>query len=232
MARTVVGVAAQSVTMTMRQPVTRRSSSLVLWARHGQNVANLTGTFSHRVFDGDLTGLGRRQARELADSLASRDDDPIGQLVCSPLRRARQTAQIVSDRLRLPVTAELDGLRELNVGVLDGRSDNRAWATYNHVLATWKAGDTQARFPGGEDRDQLCARLWQALAAVARGSEGATSLVVAHGASLRAAISGLTSQPDPGADMPTGAVAALRVDPNLSPPASVQLLLWPGSGSG
>jgi hypothetical protein len=27
----------------------------LLWARHGENVANLTGTLSYRVFDGDLT---------------------------------------------------------------------------------------------------------------------------------------------------------------------------------
>jgi broad specificity phosphatase PhoE len=204
----------------------------VLWARHGQNVANLTATFSHRVFDGDLTDLGRRQAQELAESLAAREHDPVGQLVCSPLRRARQTAEIIGARLRLPVAAELDDLRELNVGVLDGRSDDQAWDIYREVLAAWKAGETRARFPAGEDCDELCARLGRALAAVARGSGGVTSLVVAHGASLRAAIPGLTGQPDPGADIPTGAVAALRVAPVPGQLAPVQLLSWPGAGPG
>ena len=92
----------------------------VLWARHGQNVANLTGTFSHRIFDGDLTGFGRRQARELGDRLAAYPHNPVGQLVCSPLRRARQTAEIVGLRLGLSVAMELDDLRELDVGALDG----------------------------------------------------------------------------------------------------------------
>jgi broad specificity phosphatase PhoE len=43
----------------------------ILWARHGENVANLTKTFSYRVFDGDLTERGKRQAAELAERLAA-----------------------------------------------------------------------------------------------------------------------------------------------------------------
>jgi probable phosphoglycerate mutase len=204
----------------------------VLWARHGQNVANLTETFSHRVFDGDLTDAGRRQAHELADRLAAGDGEPVAYLVCSPLRRARQTADIVGRRLALPVAMELDDLRELNVGELDGRSDPRAWDTYTRVLAAWRAGETRARFPGGEDRDELCARLRRALTAVARGAGEARSLVVAHGANLRAALPGLASEPDPGTDLPTGAVAALQVDPASQPHPLVRLLSWPGPTPG
>jgi broad specificity phosphatase PhoE len=80
----------------------------VLWARHGENVANLTKTLSYRIFDGDLTDIGRRQARDLAERLAVGGGDPIGLLACSPLRRARQTADIVGRRLGLPVAMELD----------------------------------------------------------------------------------------------------------------------------
>jgi len=35
--------------------------TVVHWARHGENVANLSRTFSYRVFDGDLTGRGIAQ---------------------------------------------------------------------------------------------------------------------------------------------------------------------------
>lgn len=52
----------------------------VLWARHGQNVANLTRTLSYRVFDGDLTQTGREQARALAGRLAADGGEPIGYL--------------------------------------------------------------------------------------------------------------------------------------------------------
>jgi broad specificity phosphatase PhoE len=210
-----------------------RSNALVadvLWARHGQNLANLTHTFSHRVFDGDLTDLGRRQAQDLAERLAASGGDPVGQLVCSPLRRARQTADILGSRLGLPVAMELDDLREVNVGDLDGRSDDRAWEIYAAVLAAWRAGDTRARFPRGENCDELCARLRKALTAVARGAVGeGRSLLVAHGASLRAALPGLTGEPDPGVDLPTGGVAALRVGLSGFP---VELVSWARAASG
>lgn len=219
-----------------------RVAADVLWARHGENVANLTRTLSYRVFDGDLTDVGRRQARELGERLAARAADPVRLLACSPLRRARQTADIVGQRLGLPVAMELDDLREVNVGELDGRSDARAWEIYTAVLAAWRAGHTQARFPGGENRDELCARLLGALTVVARSAAARPSpvladstaaecsLVVAHGANLRAALPCVAGEPDPGTDLPTGGVAALHVDPGGFP--VVQLVSWPGAAPG
>lgn len=200
--------------------------AVIWWARHGENVANLTGTFSHRIFDGDLTGTGRQQAGALAGRLAAMSGVPVGALVCSPLRRARQTAQIIGSRLGLPIACELEDLRELDVGALDGRSDPAAWDTYAAVLAAWRQGETQARFPGGENRDELCARLRRALVTAARASPAAATLIVAHGASLRAALPGLTGGPDPGTDMPTGTIASLHVDIRGPAPA-IGLLGWP-----
>ena len=219
-----------------------RVAADVLWARHGENVANLTKTLSYRVFDGDLTDVGRRQARELGERLAARAADPVRLLACSPLRRARQTADIVGQRLGLPVAMELDDLREVNVGELDGRSDAQAWEIYTAVLAAWRAGDTQARFPGGENRDELCARLLRALTVVARGAAARPSpvladsaaaersLIVAHGANLRAALPCLAGEPDPGTDLPTGGVAALHVRPSGLP--VLRLVSWPGAALG
>jgi len=199
----------------------------ILWARHGENVANLSRTFSYRVFDGELTSRGRRQARELADQLTGDGGRPVRYLACSPLRRARQTADIVGARLGLPVAAELDGLRELNVGTLDGRSDAEAWDIYDEVLAAWKAGQGRASFPGGEDCAEVCERLWRALVAVGRSCPNGRALIVGHGASLRAALPSLAGEPDPGADLRVGAVAVLQVDPASQPPTGVKLLSWP-----
>ena len=196
---------------------------VVLWARHGENVANLSATLSHRVYDGDLTEAGREQAERLAEVLGTR----VTRLACSPLRRAGQTAAILAARLGLPPAAVLDDLRELNVGALDGRSDAEAWRTYRGVLAAWRSGRPEARFPGGEDHGELIARLWRALAAVTADPAGGRPLIVAHGASLRAALPRLTGGPEPGTDLPTGAIAALDVDPGGTPPGSVRLLSWP-----
>jgi broad specificity phosphatase PhoE len=118
----------------------------------------------------------------------------------------------------------------VNVGELDGRSDAEAWEIYAAVLAAWRAGDTLARFPGGENRDELCARLLRALTVVARSATAERSLVVAHGANLRAALPCLAGEPDPGTDLANGGVAALRVRPSGLP--EVRLVSWPGAAPG
>jgi len=202
--------------------------TVVDWARHGQNVANLSRTFSYRVFDGDLTELGRLQASCLAETLCA-GAGGYGLLVCSPLRRARQTADIVSARLRLPVSAELDDLREVNVGELDGRRDDAAWQEYEATLAAWRSGNLARRFGGGESGAELVARTGRALGAVAVRAGAADAVVIAHGASIRAALPALTGQPDPGCDLATGGIARLVVTPGQSAAAGVALTSWTAS---
>jgi broad specificity phosphatase PhoE len=200
--------------------------TMVQWARHGENAANLSSTFSYRIFDGDLTDRGIKQAEQLAAALRV-GGHRFGLLACSPLRRARHTAQIVSVRLGLPVWAELEDLREVNVGDLDGRCDDRAWRAYDDVLSEWRSGQLGRRFPGGESGHELAARTGRALRVVAERAGTDDAIVVAHGASIRAAIPALTGQPDPGSDIPTGAVAALSVALGPGPATSIALAAWP-----
>ena len=201
--------------------------TVVHWARHGENVANLSRTFSYRVFDGDLTDRGIAQAGQLAGALRAAGHR-YGLLVCSPLRRARQTAEIVSARLQLPVAAELEDLREVNVGDLDGRHDDRAWqAPTRASLARWRvAGDLGQRFPGGESGSELTARIGRALGVIARWAEPEDAIVVAHGASIRSALPALTGQPDPGADLATGGLARLVVTPGSGSAIDVAPAAW------
>lgn len=192
----------------------------VFWVRHGENVANLSRTFSHRVFDGDLTDHGRDQALALARSLAD-SGARFTEMWASPLRRARQTAEVLGHQLGLGLVGILDELREVNVGELDGRNDASAWATYGEVLGDWRHGNLDRRFPGGEDGHELAARVSSALHRLASASAGPI-LVVAHGANIRAAIPTLTGTPDPGVDMGTATAAQIEVHP-----ASIYLELWP-----
>jgi broad specificity phosphatase PhoE len=199
--------------------------TVVHWARHGENIANLSGTFSYRVFDGDLTDRGIAQAQRLAERLHAATDR-YGLLVCSPLRRARQTAQIVSAGLGLPVAAELDDLREVNVGELDGRADDCAWRVYEAALAAWRSGQLSHRFPGGESGDELAARTRRALRGIAASAGDTDAVVIAHGASIRAAVPALTGQPDPGRDLATGDVARLSVTQGQGLAVHIALTTW------
>jgi len=201
-------------------------SVLVLWARHGQNQANLTRQFSHRRLDLDLTARGREQAEHLAARLTARLSEAGGSpmLFSSPLRRAVQTAEITAARLGAAVEV-IDGLREVNVGDLDGRADSEAWRIYESVLEDWRQGHHERSFPGGEDWYQLCARLRRALRGIATAARGGVAVVVAHGANLRAALPGLADVPEPGGDLETGQFADLQVTATATA-AQVDLLAW------
>ncbi len=200
--------------------------TVVHWARHGENAANVSRRFSYRIFDGDLTDRGSRQAELLAASLSAAGHD-YGLLVCSPLRRAQQTARVVSARLGLPIGAELEDLREVNVGDLDGRNDDAAWQIYDAVLGRWRSGELDHRFPCGESGHELAERTGRALTLIAEQAGTSHAIVVAHGASIRASITALTGRPDPGADLRAGAVATLSVALAPTGAARIALAAWP-----
>jgi broad specificity phosphatase PhoE len=191
----------------------------ILWTRHGENHANLSHTLSHRVVDRELTDRGRDQAVALADSLAGIDLHP--EVFTSPLRRARETARVVAERWAL-TPVEVEEFRELDVGELDGRSDATAWQTYDGVLAAWRGGRSDVRFPGGESRDELADRLRRGLERVVAGPGRGARLVVAHGAGLRAALPPLADAADPGHDLPLGRYATFD-----AAGGRLRLVAWP-----
>ena len=89
------------------------------FVRHGESEANLLNEFSNRGSKHGLTDKGRQQAHTLAQSLQTA---PVAAIFSSPLLRARQTAEILSQTLGVPYRVT-DALREFDCGVLEGKSD-------------------------------------------------------------------------------------------------------------
>lgn len=138
--------------------------------RHGQTDWNAQ-TLSQGNVDIPLNETGLAQARAAADLLRNRG---IATVVCSPLSRARVTAEIVGEALGLPVQVE-PGLREAAFGEYEGKPMT-AW------FDEWVEGGATPR--GGEPFPELRAR---ATGAINRALElTAPVLVVAHGALFRA----------------------------------------------
>jgi broad specificity phosphatase PhoE len=187
------------------------------YVRHGHNPANQLRQLSHKVIDYPLTELGITQATTLARQLA--DQRAPAPIYSSPLRRAAQTAEIIAARTGADMTI-LEELRELNVGSLDGRSDEDAWATYHQVLADWHAGNHDSAFPGGEDYRQMTTRLATAMGAALRHPPGSRVLIVGHGGIIRAAI------PMPATDLPNCGIAELALHPAPAG-ATGTLTHWP-----
>lgn len=166
------------------------------YIRHGHNPANQARQLSHRVVDYPLSDLGVAQATGLGERLA-REQDIAPVIYASPLRRAAQTAEIIA-RCTGGDVEVIEDLRELNVGDIDGRRDDEAWAMHDQILAQWRAGHHDTAFPGGEDYHGVAARLTRALEHALRHPSGSRVLVVAHIGIIRAGLPAIC----PGAQMP------------------------------
>ncbi len=103
------------------------------FVRHGESVANVINEISNRGYRHGLTEKGVAQAQALAVRLAC---EQIGRIYSSPLLRAEQTAQILSDALGIPFEIT-DALREWDCGIAEGRSDPEAWALHRWVREEW-----------------------------------------------------------------------------------------------
>ena len=188
-------------------------TGVIAWyIRHGHNLANQPPRrLSHKVIDYPLTELGITQATTLAGRLA-RERAPAA-IYASPLRRAVQTAEIIARSVSGDVVI-VEELRELNVGDLDGRSDEEAWAIHDRVLADWQAGRHDSAFPGGEDYHQTAMRLGEALRNALRHPDGNRVLFIGHGAILRATIPAICpATPRPATDLRNCGIAELELRP-------------------
>ncbi|MEJ5311226.1 MAG: histidine phosphatase family protein [Anaerolineae bacterium] len=87
----------------------------IYFTRHGESEANLLWEHSNRGFKHPLTEKGRVQANALARKL---DGIVVTWLFASPIMRAVQTAEILSDALGVPYEIT-DALREYDCNLLN-----------------------------------------------------------------------------------------------------------------
>src|ERR1022692_3677904 len=116
--------------------VAMSSPARVFLARHGQTAYNLEGRFQGQL-PVPLDDTGRAQAAELAERAAAHD---FAKLWCSPLLRARETADVVAARIGLE-PHEDPRLMETDAG---------AWTDRSFANVQAEAPDAFAAFVGGE----------------------------------------------------------------------------------
>jgi len=142
-------------------------------ARHGETQWNVENRISGRT-DIPLTQRGIEQARALAENAKGKGIEVI---LASPLLRARQTAQAVSDAIGVPVEID-ERLIELNFGIFEGL--DRGDPDFNRYR-----GQLSLRFPGGESAFDLAHRVMGCLEDVKERYAGRTVLLVCHGGVCR-----------------------------------------------
>lgn len=114
--------------------------------RHGQTEWNATDRMQGQI-DTDLTELGRRQAKEAARELVSRNAIAI---VSSDLRRAFDTASALAEHTTVPVVKDAR-LRETDLGDWEGLTHLDVDADYPGARVAWRLDATYTP-PGGESK--------------------------------------------------------------------------------
>jgi probable phosphoglycerate mutase len=159
---------------------------VILLARHGETDDNVPPLRFQGQRDTPLNDTGRAQARELAERVAALDP-PVASLWSSDLSRARETAELVGERIGL--APRLDArLREGWRGEWEGYLFDEIAAREPERYAAWRNPDAETgfRFPGGESLAQQQARVLECLREVGTDLDGAGSaVVVCHGGSIR-----------------------------------------------
>ena len=144
---------------------------LVQHVQSGHHVNEMSGGWT----DTPLTDFGRRQEQRIKDILDGHEYT----LVSSDLLRACQTAEIIGDRLGLPVTQNA-GLREINPGEATGRTKD--WVRTHRSPRTDSAYDIDHReFPTAQTWRQFHRRVRACMEALGASNESKNLLVVTHG---------------------------------------------------
>ena len=149
--------------------------------RHGETDWNRDNRFQGHA-DPPLNEAGRAQARELAETLGTRD---FAALHASPLRRATETAEILGGSLGLEPVAD-DALKEVDVGSWSGLTRSDVEARYPDGFARWL--EYGHGWDDGETYEELGARVVSGLLAIAALHDREEVLAVTHGGPIRSAL--------------------------------------------
>src|SRR6516162_3406698 len=147
---------------------------------HGE--PTVLGRINGRLRGVGLSAKGRNEIAAVAARLA---DEKIEALYSSPLQRTRETAEILADRLGLPVQYREDVI-ELDFGEWTGltpdviRKDER-WQL-------WSSCRSIAAIPGGESWRQVQDRVVHALFDLQRLHPEESVVIVSHGDVIRAGL--------------------------------------------
>ncbi|MBE6452260.1 MAG: histidine phosphatase family protein [Alphaproteobacteria bacterium] len=150
--------------------------------RHGETNYNIEKRWQGCSIDAPLNDNGMAQARLLADKL---QDLGIKELYSSRLKRAVQTAGIVSEKLNVPINYITD-LREGNLGQAEGRIYSDVEQMFPDIFQAWYSpeNDMNISFPDGETKQQMQDRMFNVFQRLLKSDADIVG-VCSHGSSIR-----------------------------------------------
>ena len=138
-----------------------------------------------RLFQGssdfDISETGAKQLTYLTKRFA---ETALDYVYTSPLLRAKKTAlAVIGDRDLIP--EEVDGLRELNGGILEGRPFAEGFERIPGLAEIWDLHPEDFAPEGGEPMREAYERIWEAVRGIAAKNVGKTVACASHGGAIR-----------------------------------------------
>ena len=155
----------------------------LLIIRHGQSEWNALGRWQGQA-DPPLTNLGENQAKKATRKLGLFDS-----ILSSPLKRAKNTASIISEIMGVgPITTEID-LMERDAGPWQG-------LTRIEIENGWPGFLESGQRPDGyESNSDLLLRVFAVLRKISESSKNSDSVLIISHAGITHALENLHNQP-------------------------------------
>ena len=129
--------------------------------------------------DPSLNADGRNQAKLLKSQITGEKIDAV---YCSPLRRVRETAELLFPQGTIVVD---DRLKELNFGSFEGLTHQEAMSQYPDLYNQWLHSPYSCQPPGGESVKGLFSRVVDFLDQALRQHHGKRIVVLTHGGPIK-----------------------------------------------
>ncbi|MBN1149392.1 MAG: histidine phosphatase family protein [Anaerolineales bacterium] len=126
--------------------------------RHGETDWNVEGRYQGQA-DPPLNQRGHYQACELGEQLIAVDLDV---LYTSPLLRSAQTAEIIAEKLAIPVYQDAR-LMEIHQGDWQTRLRSEIVQIYPNLFKRWETEPWNVTPPSGESLEQVQQRVYSAI---------------------------------------------------------------------
>lgn len=163
--------------------------------RHGKTEWNLEGRYQGAHGDSPLLLQSYLEIGLLAESLK---DVRFDKAYCSPIKRARVTAQKLVSMLDKPVKLESDrAFQEFDLGEMEGMKFTEVAERYPEELDAFRHHPDKydGRKIGGEDYQDVIDRMTPKIRAICERYPDGNVLIVSHGAALCAEIRHLMGVP-------------------------------------
>jgi broad specificity phosphatase PhoE len=148
--------------------------------RHGESQQNVDDVLSG-VTDVPLSQKGKEQCAVLSQYFKN---VPIEKVFTSPLQRAKQSADIIFPKHKLPIQIA-ETLIEFNYGDYEGYRRSQYDADIDDVIRQWLTSPSTLTFPGGDNIQEHARKSFMGIEQLASQNKNAVIACISHRTTIR-----------------------------------------------